>query len=63
MTDAELLEKCTHLAAAGCAMSAAVLRVLIERDSARSIVNGLAYRVAAQSELLSKHSEIDEGQQ
>jgi len=57
MTDAELTEKCTALASAGCDLSAAVLRVLAERDAARACVGALEWRVGVQSDLLGRWAE------
>jgi len=54
MTDDELTEKCTALAAAGCDLSAAVLRVLAERDAARRGVEALAWQVVLQGDLLGR---------
>jgi hypothetical protein len=54
MTEPELRAKCTELAAAGCALSAAVLAVIAQRDRLGSLVGALSERVAAQSALLSR---------
>lgn len=70
MTDDDLREKCAALAAAGCAMSAAVLPLIAERDGLRDrvrdyevllrhhrLIGELAERVLAQGELLSRRAE------
>jgi hypothetical protein len=56
MTGAELRVKCEHLAPAGDAAAAAVLRLFADLERLKALLVGLVERVAAQGELLTRRA-------